>query len=74
MHSEGAVELFASGSVRVSVAVKEYGVSRSVLYELMGSGRLPYSQLGRVRVIPRLALAKLLAEGLRGVAPHSAAK
>jgi excisionase family DNA binding protein len=65
----GAVEnagLFDGGSIRVAMAVKEFGIGRSTLYQLMLSGRLPYSQFGRMRVIPRRALQKLLADSLVG--------
>lgn len=56
-----AVALFEGGSVGVKAAEREYGISRSKLYELMQSGHLPYSQLGRRRVIPRRAIAELMA-------------
>ena len=57
----------------VATAVQEFGVSRSVLYELMQSGRLPYSQVGRKRVIARRALAELLAKSVVGFTPEAAA-
>lgn len=59
-------ELLTRGSIRVPVAVREYGVSRSRLYEWMAAQRLPFCQLGRVRVIPRLALERLLALEMQG--------
>jgi excisionase family DNA binding protein len=66
MQSTELIDLFANGCVKVAAAVREFGVPRSTLYELMAEGRLQYTQLGRARLIPRLALARLLAEGLQG--------
>lgn len=63
-----AVEMFADGGVSVATAVREYGISRSVLYTLMGSGQLPYSQIGRKRILARKALADLLARSVVGFA------
>lgn len=49
----------------------EYGIGRSVAYELMSKGRLPYTQLGTRRLIPRAAVVRLLAEGVHGLADAS---
>jgi len=52
----------------VSGATREYGIGRTRLYELMSSGKLPDSQAaGGRRLIPRIALRRLLAAGLVGV-------
>jgi excisionase family DNA binding protein len=59
-------ELLRDGTVTVAGAVREYQVSRSVLYEWMGDGRLVYCQAGRKRLIPRRALARLMAANLVG--------
>ena len=59
-------ELLLDGTVTVAGAVKEFGLSRSVLYELMAEGRLPYCQPHSRRLIPRAALRKLLAETMVG--------
>jgi hypothetical protein len=67
-----AVEMFADGGVSVATAVREYGLSRSVLYALMGGGQLPYSQIGRKRILARRALAALLARSVVGFAPETA--
>lgn len=64
-------ELFAKGSVTVTGLKAEYGIGRTVAYELMAAGRLPYTQVGRRRLIPRRAVALLLVEGLVGVAGGS---
>jgi hypothetical protein len=61
-----AAEMFEHGGVSVATAVREYGLSRSVLYALMGSGELPYSQIGRKRIIARKALAGLLGRSVVG--------
>ena len=67
-----AVELYAEGALSVRDACAEYGISRSVVYVLMQSGGLPYSQLGRRRCIGRRALAELLAKSVVGFTPQTA--
>jgi excisionase family DNA binding protein len=59
-------EVFEQGSVTVAGLKAEYGIGRSTAYELMGAGRLPYTQVGRRRLIPRRAVMQLLAAGLVG--------
>ncbi|MBA4191977.1 MAG: hypothetical protein C0467_28695 [Planctomycetaceae bacterium] len=54
-------ELFASGSVTVPGLRSEFGISHSVAYELMQSGKLPFAQMGRKRLIPRRSVIELLA-------------
>ncbi len=61
-----ALDLFTEGSVTVVQARVEYGLNRSRLYELMTSGNLPYSMATGRRLIPRLAIKRLLAAGLVG--------
>src|SRR5262249_30226028 len=63
--SEGE-RLFEGGSVTVTGLKVEYGIGRSVAYELMSAGRLAFTTVGR-RLIPRSAVVKLLAEGLQGL-------
>ncbi|WP_439631412.1 helix-turn-helix domain-containing protein [Gemmata sp.] len=65
---DGKADLFEKGAVTIEGATTEYGLGRSVLYGLMTSGRLPYSQVNRRRLIPREALRRLLAEGMVGSA------
>ena len=61
-----ALHLFDDGALGIGEAEELSHLSRSTLYELMEAGRLPYTKIGRRRLIPRRALLRLLAEGLRG--------
>jgi|GEM_PF-4144678 len=54
-------DLFGNGSVTVEGLTKEYGIGRTKAYMLMAQGLLPYTQLGTRRLIPRAAIARLLA-------------
>jgi excisionase family DNA binding protein len=47
----------------------EFGIGRTTAYSLMSQGRLLYTQLGTRRLIPRSAVASLLASGLVGDYP-----
>jgi hypothetical protein len=60
MRAMDPVKLARWGGVKVSKVDAEFGVTRSMAYTLMGLG-LPYTLVGRSRVIPRRALAMLLA-------------
>ena len=62
-----ADELLAEGAVTVEGATREYGLGRTRLYEWMSRGELPYSQVGAKRLIPRVALRRLIAANLVGV-------
>lgn len=62
--SNAKEELLADGSVTVEGATREFGLGRTRLYEFMGRGELPYSQIGAKRLIPRVALRRLLAASL----------
>ncbi|WP_439623424.1 hypothetical protein [Gemmata sp.] len=57
-------ELLRDGAVTVAGLLKEYGISRSRAYELMNDGSLAYSTCGKKRLIPRRAVATLLASTL----------
>ena len=59
-------ELATDGGVSVAEAARFLGVSRSLVYEYMGAGRLAYGKLGTRRIVPRAALVRLLADGLVG--------
>jgi hypothetical protein len=59
-------DLLAEGTVTVGGATREFGIGRTRLYDLMGSGELPYSQFGGRRLLPRVALRRLIAAGLVG--------
>jgi hypothetical protein len=66
MRNEIGEELMRDGSVGVAAAVREFGVSRSMLYVWMQQGLLAYCQVGRKRVIPRRALTRVLAANMIG--------
>lgn len=61
-----AEELLAQGALSIGDAAKFSALSRSELYQLMTSGALVFVKHGKRRLIPKKALIKLLAEGLRG--------
>jgi excisionase family DNA binding protein len=61
--SEGVIE---QGAMDITDACEFVGVGRSFLYTLMESGSLRFIKLGRRRLIPRLELQRLLADGLVG--------
>jgi hypothetical protein len=61
-----ADDLCADGCVSVSDGAAFSGLSRSELYLQMESGQLPFVKHGKRRLIPRKALVRLLASGLRG--------
>ena len=64
MTAEVVDNLLRDGAVTIAAAVSESGIGRSRLYAMMGSGELPYSQVGGRRLIPRVALRRVLAAGL----------
>jgi predicted site-specific integrase-resolvase len=59
--------LFEDGGLNVNDAAKFAAVSRSLLYEWMEAGRLPYSTVSGRRIIPKRALQRLLASEMVGV-------
>lgn len=59
-------ELFAAGTLSVKRAVEFSSIPRSTLYQLMGDGKLPYSKRGKLRLIPKTCLIRLIASGFRG--------
>lgn len=59
-------ELVQDGLVDVAGAEQFTGIRKSLLYRLMGEGSLPYTKIGRRRLIPRRALVQLAARELRG--------
>jgi excisionase family DNA binding protein len=63
---EQSPDLFAEGAMGVPEAAKFLGMSRTGVYDLMTSGRLVFSKLGRRRVVPRVALIELLRQGAVG--------
>ena len=54
------------GLVTVKAASKFLGVGRTMLYQEMEAGRLPYCKIGRARRIPRRALLEFAAGTLTG--------
>ena len=67
MSSSTSEELLSEGTVTVAGATREFGLGRTRLYQWMGNGQLPYSQVGAKRLIPRVAIRRLIAAGLVGV-------
>ena len=66
--SSKSTALVVEGGLRTIEEAREFTrLSRSVLYELMDAGKLPYTKIGRRRLIPRQALVELAAAGLVGV-------
>jgi hypothetical protein len=61
-----SVSEYLDGAIQVNEAVKTYGIGRTVLYAMMGDGRLSYSQVGARRLISRRAIAELLAAHSKG--------
>lgn len=57
-------EILADGAVTVAGLKTEFGVGRSVAYELMGAGLLPFTQINKRRLIPRRAIKEYLAQHL----------
>jgi excisionase family DNA binding protein len=53
-------DLVSEGAVTVSEALRISGIGRSVLYDLMSKGEIPFAQVGRRRLVPRRALAQFL--------------
>jgi excisionase family DNA binding protein len=56
--------LVADGMLTVDQAREFLALSRSTIYELMESGKLPYVKFGRSRRIPRRALIAAAAGAL----------
>lgn len=64
-------DLLADGVVSIRDAVAFAGLSRAELYRRMGAGELAHVIQGRRRLIPRRALVRMLAAGLRGGSPRA---
>ncbi len=56
--------ILAEGCLKVPAAAEFLGLSRSKVYDLMKDGRLPFSLVDGLRLIPRRALVALLRNGL----------
>jgi excisionase family DNA binding protein len=59
--------LMVDGLQRVEAAGRFLGISRSLVYELMESGELPYVKIGRSRRLPHRALIEFAARHLKTV-------
>ncbi len=57
--------LLAEGAMTVDEAIKWSGIGRSLLFKAMNGGKLPYIQSGTRRLIPRLALKRMMADSLK---------
>lgn len=59
-------DLFRDGAVTIAGLKTEFGISRSKAYEMMDSGQLPFTTppATRRRLVPRLAVRRLLAQNL----------
>jgi excisionase family DNA binding protein len=64
---QATTDLMAGGCLSVEQAAEFSAMGRSWLYQQMQNGNLPYALAGRRRLVPRIALQKLLASGLVGV-------
>lgn len=61
--------LVEDGLMTVAEATEFLRVSRAYLYQLMQSGQLPYSKLGRNRRIPRRAVVAFAARSIHSGEP-----
>lgn len=59
-----ADELVDEGAVGIEEAKRFTGLGRTVLYRLMGDGRLPFTKVGARRLIPRRSLKQILVDGI----------
>jgi excisionase family DNA binding protein len=59
-------QLCADGLFTVAQATQFLGLSKTMLYQLMERGRLPYVRIGRSRRIPKRVLVQLAAAHLVG--------
>jgi excisionase family DNA binding protein len=62
-------DLLVDGLDRIAEAERFTKLSRSLLYQLMGKGELPYVKIGRARRIPHRALLELAAKNLVTACP-----
>lgn len=58
------LRICADGALTVKQAVDFTGISRSVLYEHMGTGEIRVVRVGRRTLLPRSELVRLLAQHL----------
>jgi excisionase family DNA binding protein len=58
-------ELLAGGLEKVSQAAKRLGIDRNTLYHWIQDGKVPYVHIHGVYRLPRLAIDRMLVDGLR---------
>jgi excisionase family DNA binding protein len=56
--------------IKVTEAAKMLGISRNFAYELVKQGKLPVVKFGKRLLIPRVALEKMLAQGVNHEGTH----
>jgi excisionase family DNA binding protein len=59
-----AEQLLDEGTIGIEEARRFTGLGRTILYDLMGDGTLPYTKVGTRRLIPRRALIQILSQGV----------
>jgi excisionase family DNA binding protein len=57
-------EMVKDGVHTIAEAAEVIKLSRTTIYALMESGELPYTKIGKRRLIPRRALSELMERGL----------
>ncbi len=67
-HPHDTADLLAEGFATVRDAMKFLAIGKSLIYELMERGELPYATFGRCRRIPWAGLRAYAAAQLKGVA------
>ena len=60
-----ADDVWADGGMTIAEAVRFAGIGRSTMYVEMDADRLPYTKVGRRRIVARRGLVALLAGGAR---------
>jgi hypothetical protein len=62
-----ALDLLSDGALGLNGPAEDFsGLSRAHLYRENQAGRLPFVKQGRRTLIPKRALVRLLANGMRG--------
>ena len=69
MTDGGRDDRYDAGALTVQAAVREFGIGRTKLFELVKTGHLPVARVGRRTLIPRRGLADLLSRLTAPVTP-----
>lgn len=64
--AERRLKLVEEGLLRVNECCRFLGISRSLVYELMDAGKIPFVKIGRSRRVPRQALKEFAASHFVG--------